>query len=47
LAALAMLALAAGLQGCASQRSERRWMRPAAFQKVKEDSDVLRSAPRT
>lgn len=36
-----------GLQGCASQRSESALDDAnAAFQKVKDDSDVLRSAPR-
>ncbi|ATB67013.1 OmpA family protein [Pseudomonas mosselii] len=44
--ALALLALV-GLQGCASQRSESALGdASAAFQKVKDDSDVLRSAPR-
>jgi len=47
MAALALLALTAGLQGCASQRSESALDDAAtAFQKVKDDSDVLRSAPR-
>lgn len=47
LAALAVLALSAGLQGCASQRSSAALDEAtAAFQKVKDDSDVLRSAPR-
>ena len=47
LAALAVLALAAGLQGCASQRSSAALDdATAAFQKVKDDSNVLRSAPR-
>ncbi|HDS1734560.1 OmpA family protein [Pseudomonas sp. BP8] len=46
IAALALLALA-GLQGCASQRSESALADAnTAFQKVKDDSDVLRSAPR-
>lgn len=46
LAALVLVALA-GLQGCASQRSEQSLDEAgAAFQKVKDDSDVLRSAPR-
>ncbi|CAG8870933.1 Peptidoglycan-associated lipoprotein [Pseudomonas fluorescens] len=46
LAALAVLALV-GLQGCASQRSELALDEAgAAFQTVKDDSDVLRSAPR-
>ncbi|WP_369987315.1 OmpA family protein [Pseudomonas xanthosomatis] len=46
MAALALLALV-GLQGCASQRSESALDdATAAFQKVKDDSDVLRSAPR-
>lgn len=46
LAALVVLALA-GLQGCVSQRSEQALDEAgAAFQKVKDDSDVLRSAPR-
>jgi outer membrane protein OmpA-like peptidoglycan-associated protein len=46
MAALALLALL-GLQGCASQRSESALDdATAAFQKVKDDSDVLRSAPR-
>ncbi|MBI6951294.1 MULTISPECIES: OmpA family protein [Pseudomonas] len=45
-AALALLALV-GLQGCASQRSESALDdASAAFQKVKDNSDVLRSAPR-
>ncbi|PNB43639.1 hypothetical protein C1X75_10295 [Pseudomonas sp. FW305-17] len=45
-AALALLALV-GLQGCASQRSESGLDdASAAFQKVKDNSDVLRSAPR-
>lgn len=44
--ALVLLALV-GLQGCASQRSESSLEdASAAFQKVKDDSDVLRSAPR-
>ena len=47
LAVLAVLALAAGLQGCASQRSSAALDdATAAFQKVKDDSNVLRSAPR-
>ena len=47
MAALALLALSAGLQGCASQRSESALDdATTAFQKVKDDSDVLRSAPR-
>jgi len=47
LAALALLALAAGLQGCASQRSAAALDEASAtFAKVKDDSDVLRSAPR-
>ena len=46
MAALALLALV-GLQGCASQRSESALDdASAAFQKVKDNSDVLRSAPR-
>ncbi|MDZ3993011.1 OmpA family protein [Pseudomonas sp. Teo4] len=46
-AVLAMLALSAGLQGCASHRSEVALDEASsAFQKVKDDSDVLRSAPR-
>ncbi|MDH0648827.1 OmpA family protein [Pseudomonas sp. GD03858] len=46
MAVLALLALA-GLQGCASQRSESALDEAsAAFQKVKDDADVLRSAPR-
>jgi outer membrane protein OmpA-like peptidoglycan-associated protein len=46
IAALALLALV-GLQGCASQRSESALDDASvAFQKVKDDSDVLRSAPR-
>ncbi|OAK64259.1 hypothetical protein A3K88_10290 [Pseudomonas putida] len=46
-AVLAVLALAAGLQGCASQRSSAALEQASpAFQKVKDDSDVLRSAPR-
>ncbi|MCE1117020.1 MULTISPECIES: OmpA family protein [Pseudomonas] len=46
MAALALLALV-GLQGCASQRSESALDdATVAFQKVKDDSDVLRSAPR-
>lgn len=46
MAALALLALV-GLQGCASQRSESALDdASAAFQKVKDDSNVLRSAPR-
>lgn len=46
IAALALLALV-GLQGCASQRSESALEgASAAFQKVKDDSNVLRSAPR-
>ncbi|OWQ34408.1 OmpA family protein [Pseudomonas sp. DrBHI1] len=46
MAALALLALV-GLQGCASQRSESALDdASAAFQKVKDDSEVLRSAPR-
>ncbi|AVF56154.1 DUF4398 and OmpA-like domain-containing protein [Pseudomonas fulva] len=45
--ALTVLALAAGLTGCASQRSTAALDQAAAsFQKVKDDSDVLRSAPR-
>ncbi|OCT25625.1 OmpA family protein [Pseudomonas putida] len=45
--ALVVLALAVGLQGCASQRSESALDdATAAFQKVKDNSDVLRSAPR-
>ncbi|PZW78307.1 uncharacterized protein DUF4398 [Pseudomonas sp. 2848] len=45
-AALTLLALV-GLQGCASQRSESALDdASAAFQKVKDNSDVLRSAPR-
>jgi len=47
LAALALLALTAGLQGCASQRSSAALDEATvAFQGVKDDSDVLRSAPR-
>ena len=47
LAALALLALAAALQGCASQRSSAALEEASAtFAKVKDDSDVLRSAPR-
>ena len=47
MAALVLLALTAGLQGCASQRSEAALDEASAtFQKVKDDSDVLRSAPR-
>ncbi|MEX5590953.1 hypothetical protein ABFV45_26230, partial [Pseudomonas urmiensis] len=47
LAALMLLALAAGLQGCASQRSSAALDEASAtFAKVKDDSDVLRSAPR-
>jgi len=46
LAALTLLAVV-GLQGCASQRSESALDEAGAtFQKVKDDSDVLRSAPR-
>ena len=46
-AALALLALTAGLQGCASQRSSTALDdATVAFQKVKDDADVLRSAPR-
>ncbi|MFF7109462.1 OmpA family protein [Pseudomonas sichuanensis] len=46
MAALALLALV-GLQGCASQRSESALDdATVAFQKVKDDSAVLRSAPR-
>ncbi|BBR54946.1 MULTISPECIES: OmpA family protein [Pseudomonas] len=46
MAALALMALV-GLQGCASQRSESALDEAAvAFQKVKDDADVLRSAPR-
>ncbi|MCV9919251.1 OmpA family protein [Pseudomonas sp. BT-42-2] len=46
MAALTLLALV-GLQGCASQRSESALEEAsAAFQKVKDDSNVLRSAPR-
>lgn len=46
MAALTLLALV-GLQGCASQRSESALDEAsAAFQKVKDDSNVLRSAPR-
>ena len=46
MAALVLLALA-GLQGCASQRSEQALDEAGTtFQKVKDDSDVLRSAPR-
>ncbi|MDF9620067.1 OmpA family protein [Pseudomonas entomophila] len=46
MAALALLALV-GLQGCASQRSESALDDAStAFQKVKDDSNVLRSAPR-
>ncbi|MEW9679052.1 OmpA family protein [Pseudomonas sp. TE50-2] len=46
MAALALLAVV-GLQGCASQRSESALDdASAAFQKVKDNSDVLRSAPR-
>ena len=45
MAALVLLALTAGLQGCASQRSEAALDEASAtFQKVKDDSDVLRSA---
>ncbi|MFB4393678.1 MULTISPECIES: OmpA family protein [unclassified Pseudomonas] len=44
--ALALLALV-GLQGCVSQRSESALDEAnAAFQKVKDNSEVLRSAPR-
>ncbi|HEK1691330.1 membrane protein [Pseudomonas putida] len=47
MAALALLALAGGLQGCASQRSAAALDDASvAFQKVKDDSAVLRSAPR-
>ncbi|MDH0731743.1 OmpA family protein [Pseudomonas sichuanensis] len=46
MAALTLLALV-GLQGCASQRSESALDdATVAFQKVKDDSAVLRSAPR-
>ncbi|MGE7991979.1 OmpA family protein [Pseudomonas sp. NPDC089554] len=46
MAALALLALV-GLQGCVSQRSESSLDEAnAAFQKVKDNSEVLRSAPR-
>ncbi|MFV3405966.1 MULTISPECIES: OmpA family protein [Pseudomonas] len=46
MAALTLLAVV-GLQGCASQRSESALEDATlAFQKVKDDSDVLRSAPR-
>ena len=46
MAALALVALV-GLQGCASQRSESALDdATAAYQKVKDNSDVLRSAPR-
>lgn len=46
MAALTLMALV-GLQGCASQRSESALDEAsAAFQKVKDDSNVLRSAPR-
>ncbi|MDR2308668.1 MAG: OmpA family protein [Paucimonas sp.] len=46
MSALALLALV-GLQGCASQRSASALDEAnAAFLKVKDDSDVLRSAPR-
>ncbi|MHC6226510.1 OmpA family protein [Pseudomonas sp. X10] len=46
LAALALLTVV-GLQGCASPRSESALDEAgAAFQAVKDDSDVLRSAPR-
>ncbi|MCG8294220.1 OmpA family protein [Pseudomonas entomophila] len=46
MAALALMALV-GLQGCASQRSESALDDAStAFQKVKDDSNVLRSAPR-
>ena len=45
--ALALLVLTAGLQGCASQRSTAALDdATVAFQKVKDDADVLRSAPR-
>jgi len=45
--ALVLLALTAGLHGCASHRSEAALDEASAtFQKVKDDSDVLRSAPR-
>ena len=45
---LLLVALGAlGLQGCASQRSESALEQAsAAFEQVKDDSDVLRSAPR-
>ncbi|WP_409295913.1 OmpA family protein [Pseudomonas sp. KCJK8670] len=44
---LMVLVLSAGLQGCASHRSEVALDEASsAFQKVKDDSDVLRSAPR-
>ncbi|MBK4987868.1 MULTISPECIES: OmpA family protein [Pseudomonas] len=47
LATLALLMLAAGLTGCASQRSASALDEATvAFQQVKDDSDVLRSAPR-
>ncbi|MDH0300175.1 MULTISPECIES: OmpA family protein [unclassified Pseudomonas] len=46
MAALVLLAFV-GLQGCASQRSESALDEAsAAFQKVKDNADVLRSAPR-
>ncbi|QBF26003.1 DUF4398 domain-containing protein [Pseudomonas tructae] len=46
LAALLLIAVA-GLQGCASQRSETALDEATAkFEAVKDDSDVLRSAPR-
>ncbi|MFJ4348613.1 OmpA family protein [Pseudomonas sp. NPDC089401] len=46
-AVFVLLALAGGLQGCASQRSSAALDdASAAFQKVKDDADVLRSAPR-
>jgi outer membrane protein OmpA-like peptidoglycan-associated protein len=46
MAVLTLLAVV-GLQGCASQRSESALEDATlAFQKVKDDSDVLRSAPR-
>ena len=47
LLALTLIAAVVGLQGCASQRSETALDEAsAAFQTVKDDSDVLRSAPR-
>ncbi|MFS0826582.1 OmpA family protein [Pseudomonas phoenicis] len=46
-AMLLALVAAAGLQGCASQRSEQALSEASAtFQAVKDDADVLRSAPR-